>query len=423
MTYRRLLATRTLGFLFIAGCGADRQAGPAGTQGFERYVAVGTSLSMGVESDGVVYFSQQQDWTNLLAHQGGASFSQPLAQAPGCFSPIVAPLELNVRLSGISASANPSVSTPDTNCALLGERTLPTNDVAIDAADSYDALFATPETASVEGVERRRQYRLVLPPRTTQITAMLRQDPTLISIELGANEVLGAASGLLVPKAGYRGAGAQGTIVPNGVWQPVYDQIIDSVKKTGAKVLLVGLPRTNGFVSLVTGDELYQDRTEFQEMGVVVADDCQGNANLIFVPAKVTSAVAAARASGLPQTLSCADQPGVQDDVLTPADVQTLDTLIDGMNAHISSIAQANSWAFLDLAPLWHGWVTRRAAFSVRDLFSCLLPYGQYVSLDGVHPNLDGYQEMANAAADALNAAYGFAIPKNPRPVLAQTCE
>jgi hypothetical protein len=49
-------------------------------------------------------------------------------------------------------------------------------------------------------------------------------------------------------------------------------------------------------------------------------------------------------------------------------------------------------------------------------------PYGQYVSLDGVHPNVQGYQDMANAAAAALNQAYAFAIPENPQTVLTSTC-
>jgi hypothetical protein len=55
-------------------------------------------------------------------------------------------------------------------------------------------------------------------------------------------------------------------------------------------------------------------------------------------------------------------------------------------------------------------------------MLGCVRPYGQYVSLDGVHPNEDGYQQMANAAADALNATYGFAIPLNPQAVLTSTC-
>jgi lysophospholipase L1-like esterase len=96
--------------------------------------------------------------------------------------------------------------------------------------------------------------------------------------------------------------------------------------------------------------------------------------------------------------------------------------LIDGMNSHISSVAQANGWAYLDLSAVWAPWVTRRGAFSIVNLLSCVRPYGQYVSLDGVHPNVQGYQDMANAAADALNTAYGFAIPSNPQTVLTTTC-
>jgi hypothetical protein len=376
---------------------------------------------MGVQSAGFVYFDQQHDWTKLLSHQAFGSFSQPLAQPPGCFSPLIAPLQFNRRLSGISASASQTTNTPDTTCAPFGTLTLPANDVAIDGANTYDALFVTPETASVEGVKRRRQYKLVLPPKTTQVTAMMRQRPTLVSVELGANEALGATSGLLLPRSGYRGLAAQGTIVPNSIWQPVYDQLMDSVKKTGAKVLLVGVPSTNGFVSLRSGDELYQDAAGLQQLGVIVASDCQGSANSIFVPIKVTALVAAAQVSGAAQTLSCADVRGAQDNVLTPADVQELDALIDGMNAHIKSVAQSNGWAYLDLAAVWAQWVGRRGPFSAANMFSCDLPYGQYVSLDGVHPNAQGYQEMANAAADALKSTYRFEIPLNAQPVVPAT--
>ncbi len=411
-----------IGLVVLSACKDDRTTGPAGQDAFARYVAMGTSLSMGVQSDGVVYFSQQQDWTKLLSHQAFASYTQPLIQAPGCFSPLIAPLQLSRRLSGISAGANPAASVPDTTCALFGTVSLPTNDVAIDGANTYDALYVTPETTAVESVKRRRQYRIVLSPKMTQVTAMMQQNPTLVSVELGANEVLGVASGLLYPKAGYRGAAAQGTFVPISVWQPVYDALIDSVKKTGAKVLLVGVPKTNGFVSLRTGDELYQDRAAFQRYGVVIAADCQGSANAIFVPIKVLNAIGAAQATGQAQNLSCSDSPGTQDNILTPADLQAVDALIDGMNSHISSVAQTNGWAYLDLSTVWAQWVSRRGPFSVAFLLGCVRPYGQYVSLDGVHPNVQGYQEMANAAASALNTKYGFAIPANPQAVLTTTC-
>jgi hypothetical protein len=410
------LSVGTIGLLLtVAACDdSNKISGPKGQEAFRTYVSIGTSLTMGVESDGVLYTSQQQAWPNLLAHMAFGRFSQPLIQGPGCFSPLIAPLQFNRRLSGISAGANPAASIPDTTCALFPNITLPTNDVGIDGATTYDALYVTPETTVVETVKRRRQYRVVLPPGTTQVTAMMRQKPTLVSVDLGPNEVLGVVSGLLFARAGYRGAAATGTYIPNSVWQPVYDKVIDSVKKTGAKALLVGVPNTSGFVSLRKGNELYADSATFRNnFNVIISSDCNGNDNSIFVPLKVTGAVGAA-AGGTTQTISCTDTPGAQDNILTPSDVAAVDAIIAGMNSHMQTVAQANGWAYVDMATVWAQWVGRRGPFSVAKLFSCVRPYGQYVSLDGIHPNVEGYQEMANAAADALNANYGFEIPTNP---------
>jgi len=405
----------------VAACSDDRTTGPAGQSAFATYVAVGTSLSMGVESDGVAYFTQQEDWTKLLAHQAFASYTQPLIAAPGCPSPLIAPLQLSRRYSGVSASANVFANTADTTCAALGIYTLPTNDVAIDGANTYDALRVTPETTTVETVKRRRQYRLVLPPKTTQVTAMMRQKPTLVSVELGANEVLGVTSGLMLPATRYR---TPFTFVPNAVWQPVYAEVLDSVKKTGAKALLVSVPNVSSIVSFRTGDELWQDRAEFINFGVVVNPDCQGNANLIFVPLKVATAVGTAQATGTAFNLSCTDQPGTQDNILTPADVAAVTAVVDGMNTYISGQASANGWAYLDLNAVLGKAIANRGPYSVTKQLSCVSPYGQFISMDGVHPNVQGYQEMANAAATALNTAYGFAIPTNPQAVLtpAQLC-
>lgn len=410
-----------LALVVLTACNDDKPTGPAGQEAFARYVGMGTSLTMGVQSDGVVYFTQQEDWTKLLAHQAFASYTQPLIAPPGCFSPLIAPLQLSRRLSGISAGANPAASVPDTTCAPLGTYSLPTNDVGIDGANTYDALYITPESAAVETVKRRRQYRLVLPPRKSQVTAMMMQNPTLVSVELGANEVLGVTTGLVAPAAAYR---TPSTLVPNSVWQPVYARVLDSVKVTGAKAILVSVPNVSNIVSFRTGDELWQNRAEFANFGVVINANCQGNTNLIFVPTKVGTAVATAQATGSAQNLSCADSPGTQDQILTPADVTTITAVVSGMNAFIQSQASANGWAFLDLNAVLAKGMANRGPYSVAKQLSCTRPYGQFVSLDGVHPNVQGYQEMANAAALALNETYQFAIPTNEQAVLtpAQVC-
>ena len=420
MTRNWFLSASALALLSLAACQSDNAnvTGPKGQEAFARYVAMGTSLTMGVQSDGVAYFTQQADWTKLLAQLAFASYTQPLIAPPGCFSPLVAPLQFSRRLSGISATANPATSTPDTTCAPFGTYALPRNDVGIDGANSYDALRVTPETAAVDGLKRRRQYRAVLPPGKSQVTAMMMQNPTLVSVELGANEVLGVTTGLMFPASQYRVAY---TFVPNAVWQPVYSAVLDSVKKTGAKAILVGVPNTSSIVSFRTGDELWQNRAEFGTFGVVVNADCQGSANVIFVPIKVATAVGTARATGTAFNLSCTDSPGTQDNILTPADVATITAVVAGMNSYIQSQASANGWAFLDLNAVLAKAIATRGTYSVVKQLGCNTPYGQYISLDGVHPNVQGYQEMANAAADALNATYGFEIPTNPQAALTYT--
>jgi hypothetical protein len=204
----------------------------------------------------------------------------------------------------------------------------------------------------------------------------------------------------------------------------VYARVLDSVKVTGAKAILVSVPNVSNIVSFRTGDELWQNRAEFANFGVVINANCQGNTNLIFVPTKVGTAVATAQATGSAQNLSCADSPGTQDQILTPADVTTITAVVSGMNAFIQSQASANGWAFLDLNAVLAKGMANRGPYSVAKQLSCTRPYGQFVSLDGVHPNVQGYQEMANAAALALNETYQFAIPTNEQAVLtpAQVC-
>jgi hypothetical protein len=419
----RFFSAAALALLVLGACGDDDRepiVGPDAAEAFDRYVAMGTSLTMGVQSDGVLYSTQMQDWTALLAHQAFATYTQPLIQAPGCFSPFIAPLQLGRRHSGAAA---PGTLMSDTVCALFPDITLPTNDVGIDGASTYDAHRVTPETTFVETLKRRRQYRAVLPPGKSQVTAMMMQNPTLVSVELGANEVLGVTSGLVVPAAAYRPAGIY-TYVPNSVWQPVYAQVLDSVRKTGAKAILVGVPNTSSIVSFRSGDELWQNRTEFANFGVVINANCEGNSNQIFVPVKVPTAVATARATGTAFNLSCADSPGTQDQILTPADITVITAVVAGMNSYIQSQAAANGWAYLDASTVLDTFVANRGTYSVSKQLGCVSPYGQYISLDGVHPNVQGYQEVANAAAQALNATYGFKIPINPQPVLtpAQLC-
>jgi lysophospholipase L1-like esterase len=427
MTRNWFLSAGAVGLLLsVAACESDdvHITGPKGQDDFAKFVSIGTSVSMGIQSDGVYYATQQTAWPALLAHMAFATkFTSPLVSGPGCYSPLIAPLQFQKRLSG---ATYPGILATDQACTLLGTITLPTNNVAIDGATTYGALRltidstnATPTT--VDSDQRKRLYRAVLAPGKSQVTAMMAQNPTLVSVELGANEVLRTVtSGILIPAAAYRQPDNTFTYYPITLWQPQYDAIVDSVAKTGAKALLVSVPLIPSLVGVYPGDDFWQQAAAFQSFGVIVNADCQGNTNLIYAFGKVFTALGSPK----PYNFSCTNNPAAADFVLTPADTAFIDTQIRAMNAHIQSQADAHSWAYLDLNGSLASFVAAKIPFSLSKFLGCTRPFGQYISLDGIHPTSDGQQEIANAAAVALNTKYAFEILPNPVPVKtpAQLC-
>jgi hypothetical protein len=224
-------------------------------------------------------------------------------------------------------------------------------------------------------------------------------------VEFGVNEVLGARSGLVAPGL---------TIVPTAAWQPVYDQLIAGVKTAGARVLLVGLlSDVANFPSLRRGAEIDANRSELAQFGILVSADCggSGSENLIYVPAKVVGAYAAVAAGQSSVARSCADIPGTQDYVLTPANVSALEAQLVEMNAHIREVAAENGFAFFDLEPLY-GERRLKEPFSAATLLMSDEPFGPFISLDGVHPSAAGHRILAREAAKALNVTYHLAIAR-----------
>ncbi len=415
-----------LSVVLVGACSGDKDViGPRGQEAFERYVSIGTSVSMGIQSDGVFYATQQHAWPALLAHQAfsSANFTIPLIQGPGCYSPLIAPIQFQRRLSG---AQYPAINAQDQVCALYPNITLPTNNVAVDGANTYYALRITPESTatsptSVDPDQRKRLYRAVFAPGKSQVTSMMAQNPTLVSVELGANEALRTVtSGILIPAAAYRQPDNTFTYYPNALWQPQYDAVVDSVAKTGAKALLVSVPLIPNLVGVYPGDDFWQDRAAFQSFGIVVNADCTANQNQIYAFGKVLTALASPK----PYSFVCTNNPAAADFVLTQSDTTFLNGLIRGMNARIQSQATSHSWAYLDLNTALASFVAQKQQFSLSRFLSCPRPFGQYITLDGIHPSVDGQQAIANAAADALNAQYDFEIPTNQQPVLtaAQLC-
>ena len=73
---------------------------PTAQQIFQRFVALGTSNSMGVQSAGIFATAQKAAWPAQLASRVGVPFSLPLVQDPGCGPPLAPPLAADLVLVG-----------------------------------------------------------------------------------------------------------------------------------------------------------------------------------------------------------------------------------------------------------------------------------------------------------------------------------
>lgn len=396
------------GLAIIAGATAcssdDHPTDPGnGARGIlGRYVAIGTSLSAGVQSDGLVAASQATAWPRLLAAAGNRDLAMPYIDGTGCRSPLVAPLASGLRVSGESAAMDPG----QLSCSpLRGDVTLPVQDVAINAALTKDALLTTPE--NVTDPANAKIYGRVLQSGMTQVSTMMAAKPKLVSVELGGNDLLGARAGVTIPGV---------TIFPYAAWQPLYDAILDSVQKVTPTAVVVGLiDNIANFPSFRRGDELWANRAEFAAFNVTVGADCQGNDNLIFVPVRVPTAVATGAAYAKNNlgsyTFSCAaGGPTDTDYILTPAEAAVVNDQMHAMTAHIQSEAARRHFAYFALGALYDQ-PDLKAPFSVVALMTTATPYGPKISLDGIHPSADGQLVFAHAAAQALNETFHLNIP------------
>lgn len=355
---------------------------------FQRYVALGTSNSMGVQSAGIFAAGQRAAWPAQLAAHVGVSFSLPLVQDPGCGPPLLPPLASDAALVG--AFGTDLVTLVMNTCAPLQSGVvLPANNVAISGANVHDALYSS--IASQGSPRVATLYSRVLLPGETQMTAMLAQSPTFVSVELAANDVLPASTGLI------------SAMTPYADWERDYDQVIAAVASTGARAVLVGLPsNAANFPSIRRAREFFNQWPYLLTLGITTSFNCYLSSNYLFIPGYLLTVL-----SKTPTTATCADVPGAADYVLTSSDINAINARMAQMNAHIQAKASENGYAYFSLDAVY---ALAKPSFNLANVLFSDNPFGTYISLDGVHPSTAGQSLLAAAAIQAVNVRYGFTI-------------
>jgi len=405
MTQRRVVFAAGLGWvLLVAACQNDVLNSPrvptyqGGTM-FQRYVAMGNSITAGFQSGGINDSTQRQSYAVLIGGaMGGNRFYYPSLNSFGCPPPFTN-IFTGARVGGGGITG--------TTCLFRSPNIPPyLSNVAVPGAETIDMLLNGP----APGTNSNPLTQLFLGGRT-QVQAMMDVHPTFVSVWFGNNDLLGAAQ-----------AGDTTLATDTAVFRVNYAKALDSIGATGASAILiaVGLGHLSNNVVLPffsRGSTYYGlwasgAFAASAPLFSVDANCAPPGGNAVLVPFPYGFGLLAAGATTA-VTLNCTAPP-----VIEPAETQFFATLQARYNAIIQAQATARGWAFTDSVNVTldslAGVANQFAPFPNTAAACSGSPMGLAFSCDGIHPNQATQQKIARKIARAINQKYGSAIPAIP---------
>ena len=399
-------------------------AAPLSAQ-FTHYVALGDSLTAGVEGNCLVQRNQLASFPAVLAHQLNQSdFQQPLVQELALSSPLVGPPCLGAVLSGNTITVGPiSQMGPPLNSLLAR----PYDNLGIPGANVGDLVTLTHGDPN-GGSTAVRFAALVLRnvpgspfDGLNAVTEANALSPDLVTLWIGSNDILNAAlSGLFLPGV---------TATPPNVFADNYAAVLENIAVPGRTIVAGNIPDVTAVPFTTTvparltipggstpvlgpGNAAYPCEPVAPDHGCPVPDG-----TLVTLPASSLLA----QGIGVPVALGGTGQPlpdgqfvppatVVPGVLLYPDEIAGIEDFIADYNATIASQIAGVAGALVDINGIFDdisangyhiGGITLTSAFLRGGIFSA----------DGFHPSSIGYTIVADSFIRAMNAELGLEIP------------
>jgi hypothetical protein len=405
----RLFGTAAFGILLgVIGCNNENLFTPANylTRDplFDRYVSVGNSITAGFQSGGINDSTQLQSYAVLLSRQMGTPFFVPLMNKAGCPPPI------------ISVFSNPPIRVgppPLNGCALRETQPVPPpylNNVAVPGAYAYSILdnFNTP-------LAHPNALTTFFLGGYTQMGMLKNVDPTFVTVWIGNNDVLTAAT-----------AGGDTTLITDTLaFKASYRTMLDSIATTSVRGgVLIGVANVTLIPFFSKGSTYWAIKNGLVPGAAfppnfAVSNTCAPMATLIpgaigdsvLVPFPFGIPLIAAAAAGAKDTLYCTETQTVQ-----PAELRKLVATVTTYNSFISAQAAARGFAYFDPNTLFTALPAGSIpAFpTIGGAGAVSAPFGSYFSRDGVHPTALSHKLFANALISLINATYNKSLRAIP---------
>lgn len=392
-----------------------------GSANFTRYVALGTSYGAGVENSSLVLSHQPYSYPAIIAHQAGLrtdtgcigqTTNAKCWQIPFVSEPGIGPELVLTSLSPLVIAPKATTNGGPINLSLPR----PYNNLSIPGARVNDLITLTGKETPDNTQKQFAQF--ILRGLGTAADQALALQPTFISVEIGGNDVLGAVL-----------AGTPAVLTPLADFRRDYEALLTKLT-TGAPnagMVAMGvadvtaLPYATTLKPVLINPATQQPVLNNGQPIFLVAEQGPGlpprqltTSDLVLLGASsflsTGYGIPAALAPAFP-TLPNVGKPLPDAVVLTSAEIATIQTRVNDVNAAINEIASAKSIPVVNLGTtltklrttgLNYGGVTITGAFVT----------GGFFSLDGFHPTDIGYTILANEFIKVINANYGTHIPQ-----------
>jgi len=396
--------------------------------GSSPYVAIGDSLTAGVQSDGIVDNFQFNNFPFLISQQLGINgFEQPTVKSPGIgFEPGKTPLMFD---NGVILREDLDVNDPtDLFDNFFLDR--PYDNLGIPGARLVDVQSTS-----------QLLFELVLRGMGTQIEQAIELDPNLITLWIGNNDVLGAA----------KQGGDLSKITPASQFENDFNDILDRLTtETDADIIVANIANVTDipfvnfldrifrtvpqlgidqpvpvvfgqdFNTIDFGNGLYipltTQETDTEHLLVSVLDSYFNNGTGIpdqqklmdmgFSMSEASGIVSQMQAGGLNpsgtvitggQTLNTNEKTSIQNSV-------------NDFNDIISSAAASFGIPVVDINALLQE-INSSGIDGYTGNFVLDDPENTAFSLDGVHPDNAGYAIISNRFIQKINQSFGMTIP------------
>jgi hypothetical protein len=419
MRYSRI-ALAALAVL-ATGCLDSQKLGPLapppGGTNFSHYIAIGTSISAGVQSGGISDSTQKRAFPYLLAKAMGftpnTDWFYPGFTAPGCPAPFTNPLT-GTRVGGGSA----------TGCNLISPLSVPRsqtyfNNLGVPFMRVGQALNIA--SLLVPATDTLKLATFVTGGRNP-VDIIQQALPSFVTVELGVSDVAGAVV-----------SGDTTRMTPLTVSQRQYDSLAAAIATTGAKVALANVSPA-GYVPYVTRGHIFfclktgacpgvPATLPFSLATFTVDPSCApttagGVGDQMAVALPATATIAGTLSGGGGASLNCgAGTATVTTTATSPvgpivsvAAMAAITQRVTDFNTKIAAVATAHNWALVNFDSAGTVLLASGAIPPIPNLATPTNLFGTLFSLDGLNASTLSHKLMADLFVAAINAKYGTAL-------------